>query len=205
MNIISFLFSKTFLKHLVLVLVCIMLIGFIILQWLKWITNHNQYIQVPDLAKKSMYEARDILESNQLRYEVIDSSEYKPRYPKFSVITQDPKPGDHVKKHRKIYLTLNPSGHRKVVLPNLVQITRRNAESLLKAVGLGVGTVSYINDIGKDMILSVTYKGKEIQAGELIPRTSKVNLVCGNGLPSDMPEESPVDTIQKPHEEEQLQ
>ena len=46
--------------------------------------------------------------------EIQDSANYNPDYPKFSVIEQDPLAGNQVKENRKIYLTLNPSGYRKV-------------------------------------------------------------------------------------------
>ena len=31
------------------------------------------------------------------------------------------------------------------------------------------------------MVLKMTYKGKEISAGDLLPKTTKIDLVVGNG------------------------
>lgn len=191
MNTLNFLFSKKFLRHLLIALVVLLVLGFITLQLLKIITHHNRSVQVPNLSGKSLYEARELIEDLHLRFEVIDSTDYDPKFSAYSVMGQDPAPGTKVKKRRKLYLTLNPSGYRKVMVPNVIQVTRRNAELLIKAVGLQVGTISYVNDIGKDMVLSITYKGKEIQPGEPLPRASKLNLVCGNGLSADEPAEEP--------------
>ena len=86
-----------------------------------------------------------------------------------------------MKRGRKIYLTLNPSTFRKVSIPNVVQVTYRNAVTSLRAVGLEVGKITYRNNIGKDMVLALRFEGDEIKPGEKIPKSSKVDLVLGNG------------------------
>ena len=199
MSVIRFILSKTFLKHLALAFLAVVVMAFIVLQWLKIATNHGDYIEVPDLAKKPVDEVERILDNADLRYEVLDSADYDPDYPKFSVISQDPEAGNKVKKNRKIYLTLNPSDYRKVSVPNVIQVTRRNAESIMKAVGLYIGEVSYVDDIGKDMVLSIKYEGREIFPGEMLPKTSVIDLVCGNGyLPgSELEEENGEETGQE--------
>ena len=40
--------------------------------------------------------------------EIQDSANFNPKYPKYSVIEQDPPAGENVKENRKIYLTLKP-------------------------------------------------------------------------------------------------
>lgn len=181
MSVVKFIMSKTFLKHLGLAFLAIVIMAFIVLQWLKITTHHGDYRDVPDLRKKSVDEVERIIADANLRYEVLDSTDYNPDYPKFSVIAQNPEAGDKVKKNRKIYITLNPSGYRKVTVPNVIQVTRRNAESIIRAVGLEVGEVSYVDNIGKDMVLAIQYKNKEITPGEMLPKTSKIDLICGNG------------------------
>jgi len=86
-----------------------------------------------------------------------------------------------VKKNRKIYVTLNPSGYSRISVPDLVQITRRNAEVTLLSVGFSIGEISYRNNIGKDMVLEMRYKGERIEAGTLLQKTSEIDLVLGNG------------------------
>lgn len=144
-------------------------------------THHNQYISVPELKNRSINEVQKILNENHLRFQVVDSSEYNPNLPKYAVINQSPAALSRVKENRKIYLTINPSGYRKVTLPRIIQITRRSAEATLKAVGLEVGAVSYEDNIGKDMVLKASFGGKEIFVGDQLPLKSKVDLVCGNG------------------------
>ena len=83
---------------------------------------------------------------------------------------------------RDRYLTINPSGYGNVVLPNLIQLTKRNAESTLLALELEIGEISYEDNIGKDMVLKVLYMDSEINEGHIIPKKSKIDFVLGNGL-----------------------
>ena len=180
-NFINFLRSKTFLVNLGLSVVALILITIIALQWLKKSTHHGEFVQVPDLAKLSVMEMREVIEESNLRYEVLDSANYDPEYPRFSIIDQNPPAGNKVKQNRKIYVTVNPSGYRKVTVPNIIQVTQRNASSMLRAVGLDVQGITYIDELGKDMVYYVRHKGKTIKPGDKLPKTSKLELVCGNG------------------------
>ena len=89
--------------------------------------------------------------------------------------------GSEVKKNRKIYITVNPSGYRQITVPNLIQITKRNAESIINSIGFELGEIMYKDNIGKDMVLEITHKGKTISPGVLLPKKSKIDLVLGNG------------------------
>ena len=96
-------------------------------------------------------------------------------------VAQYPLAGSQVKEDRKIYLILNPSGYRKVEVPIVVGRTFRQAKPTLEAIGFEVGNISYIDDIGKDEVQSISFEGHEIKAGDLLPMTSKIDMVLGNG------------------------
>lgn len=181
MSLIKFLSSKIFLKQLALAVVALIVLSFLLLQWLKVDTNHGEFIQVPELKGKTLDVAEINLKDNDLRLEIQDSANYNPNYPKYSVIEQYPLAGAQVKEDRKIYVTVNPSGYRKVALPNIVRRTFRQAKPTLEALGFEVGNISYKDDIGKDEVLEMRFEGKSIKNGELLPITSKIDLVLGNG------------------------
>lgn len=180
-NFFYFLKSRVFIINFALAIAALILLSFLALQWLKKSTHHGEFVEVPDLAKLSVLEMRQVIADADLRYEVLDSANYNPEYPSFSIIEQNPPAGNKVKQNRKIYVTVNPSGYRKVTVPNIIQVTQRNASSMLRAVGLDVQRVTYINELGKDMVYYIKHKGKNIQPGDKLPKTSKVELVCGNG------------------------
>ncbi|MBR9914664.1 MAG: PASTA domain-containing protein [Algicola sp.] len=181
MSLVQFLKSKTFLKQLALAVIALLVIVFLTMQWLKSTTNHGEFITVPDLKGKTLSTVEIELDDNDLVMEIQDSANYNPKYPKFSVIEQYPKAGAQVKEDRKIYLTLNPSGYRKVAVPNIVRRTFRQAKPTLETLGFEVGEVTYVDDIGKDEVIAIKHKGTSIEAGDLLPLTSKIDVVLGNG------------------------
>ncbi|WP_396633700.1 PASTA domain-containing protein [Maribacter sp. R86514] len=180
-NFFNFLKSKTFLIQLGLALLVLIIVIFVTLRYLNSTTNHGEFVEVPDFSKKSVMDMRKSIEEAGLRYEVLDSANYNPDYPRFSIIEQNPTAGSKVKENRKIYFTVNPSGYKKVTVPKIIQVTKRNASSMLKAVGLDVQRVTYVDELGKDMVYRIKYKGKDIKPGDKLPKTSKIELVCGNG------------------------
>ena len=112
---------------------------------------------------------------------MVDSTRFDPAYLPFSVLTQEPEAGDEVKKNRTIYITLNPANYNQVRIPDVIQTTRRSAESVLIALGFQIGEITYINNIGKDMVLQIRYNNSPISSGEKLPKTSRIDLVLGNG------------------------
>lgn len=182
MGLFRFIFSKTFLIQLVLAVIVLIVIAFLTLQWLDFSTNQDQRIQVPDLAKMNLDLVEDKLDELDLRYEILDSANYNPEFPKYSVIDQVPAPGKFVKEERKIYLTLNPSGYRKIQIPNeLIRKTRRQVEPTLRSLGFEIGEITYKPDIAEDAVLELRHEGKLIEPGDELMKTSVIDLVLGDG------------------------
>lgn len=179
MTFFRFIFTKAFLKQLLLAIVTILVLGFLILWWLRITTNHNEKIAVPNLAKLSLDKVEDKLNEMELRYEILDSANYNPDFPKYSVIEQIPKPGQFVKENRKLYLTLNPSGYRKIEVPDILGRTRRQAEPTLLAMGFEIGKISYRPDIS-DNVLEMRYGGERLDPGTPIQKTSVIDLIVGD-------------------------
>jgi beta-lactam-binding protein with PASTA domain len=180
-NFFKFLGSRSFLVQLGLAALLTAVLVFLALQWLKQSTHHGEFVEVPDLSRMTVTQMRDVLDESDLRFEVVDSANYNPDYPRFSIIEQDPPAGNQVKQNRKIYVTVNPSGYKKVTVPDIIQVTRRNATAMLRAVGLEVDEVTYIDELGKDMVYRIRYQGKYVNPGDKLPKTSRIELVCGNG------------------------
>ena len=181
MGFIKFIFSKAFLKQLLLALLVLILLVFGLLYWLRASTNHDQRIAVPDLSKMSLGLVQQELENADLNYVVIDSSNYNPDYPTYSVIEQNPAAGKFVKEGRKIYLVLNPSGYRKIEIPQLVGRTQRQVEPTLLALGFKIGKIDYRDHISSDEVLELRHDGKTLKVGDALRKTSVIDLVVGNG------------------------
>ncbi|TSE06490.1 MULTISPECIES: PASTA domain-containing protein [Aquimarina] len=180
-DLFKFVYSKIFLIQLVIAVAMIAILSYVALQWLEGTTNHDQRIVVPSLSKKTLDEVGKVLEEKDLRYEVQDSASFNPDFPRYSVIEQNPVAGSEVKENRKIYVTLNPSGYRKIEVPEVIQRTRRQAEPKLIALGFKIGTVTYQPNIARDMVLELRHKGKRLKPGTKLMKTSTIDLVLGDG------------------------
>ncbi|MBK5191819.1 MAG: PASTA domain-containing protein [Flavobacteriaceae bacterium] len=196
MGLFKFIFSKTFLIQLVLAFLAIIVIAFLTLKWLKISTNHDQRIEVPNLSMLSLGAVEDQLDEMHLQYEIMDSANYNPDYPKYAVIDQVPAPGKFVKENRKLYLTLNPSGFRKIALPDMIRRTRRQVEPTLRSLGFEIGDVTYKPDIAKDAVLELRHKGKLIEPGDELMKTSVIDLVLGDGSGQYSGDLNEADTLQ---------
>lgn len=179
MSFFRFIFTKTFLKQLLLAVGVLIGLAFLVLWWLRISTNHNEKIEVPDLSTLSLDKVEQILDEMDLRYAILDSANYNPDYPRFSVIEQIPKPGKFVKENRKLYLTLNPSGYRKVEVPDVLGKTKRQAEPTLLAMGFAIGNISYRPHIS-DNVLEMRFNGEELKPGTTIQKTSVIDLIIGD-------------------------
>lgn len=180
MTFFRYLFTKAFLKQLLFAILALIVLTFLALWWLRSTTNHNQKIEVPSLSKLSLDKVEEQLDELDLRYEILDSANYNPEYPRYSVIEQIPKAGKFVKEDRKIYLTLNPSGYRKIAVPDVLGKTGRQAEPTLLAMGFSIGEVSTRPHIS-DQVLEMRYKGEKLAPGTEIPKTSTIDLILGDG------------------------
>lgn len=201
MTFIKFLFTKIFMRQLLFAIIAIVVLTFGVLMWLKSSTNHDQKIRVPSLAKMSLDDVDEKLSEIKLRFEILDSSNYNPDFPKYSVIEQIPKVGEYVKENRKIYITINRSGYLFIKTPEVVGRTRRQAEPTLIAMGFKIGKITYRSYIAEDEVLEIKNKGRKIEPGDKLQKTAVIDLVLGDGkgnLKRDV--EATVSTKQKENE-----
>jgi beta-lactam-binding protein with PASTA domain len=140
------------------------------------------------------------LDGLDLEYVLLDSVDFRNDYPKYTVVQQDPLPGAKVKEGRKVYIKINSSGFSSVKIPDLIEKTYREAGPTLRALGLEEGTITYIPNLGKDMVLEMRFKGRSIKAGDRVLKSSKIDLVLGDGKAS-YEEDIRTDSIANPIEE----
>jgi beta-lactam-binding protein with PASTA domain len=171
------------------------------MHWLTFTTDHGHEIAVPDLRKLTEEQVEDKLDELDLDYVLLDSVDFRSDFPKFSVVEQDPLPGTKVKVGRKVYIKINASGFSSVRIPDLIEKTYREAVPTLKALGLEEGTITYVPNLGKDMVLEMRYKGRNLKVGDRVLKSSKIDLVLGDGKMSYEEESTAVDSLATPLEE----
>ena len=177
----KFLYSRIFIKQLFISVVIFALITLISIIFLFFYTGQTNYIKVPDLYGLNISEVEKIMSEKKLNFEVSDSIFYDPAISPNTVVSQTPIKDKEVKRNRKIYLTINPSDFSNVIFPDLIQLTKRAAISQINALDLEMGSIEYVDNIGKDVVLEVKFNDSTIKSGQLIPKKSKIDLVLGNG------------------------
>jgi beta-lactam-binding protein with PASTA domain len=86
-----------FLVQVFLAVLIIAVLGFLFMHWLTFTTDHGNEITVPNLSKLTEEQVEEKLDELDLDYVLLDSVNYKSDFPKFSVVQQDPLPGEKVK------------------------------------------------------------------------------------------------------------
>lgn len=203
MSFRKYLTSKVFVAQVLAALAIVAVIAFLFFHWITFVTNHGNEITVPNLAKLNEDQVEEKLNELDLDYEIIDTVDYNPNFPKLTVAQQEPTAGSKVKGGRTIYIKLNAATFKMVGVPDLIEKTYRQAVPTLKAVGLQEGTIKYIPYIGKDMVLEMWMNGKKIKPGTRVLKASKIDLVLGDGkvvfdeteLDTIPNNEMPLDTI----------
>jgi beta-lactam-binding protein with PASTA domain len=181
MSLRKYLSSKVFVAQMLSALIVVAVIAFLFFHWITFVTNHGDEITVPNLARLNEEQVDEKLSELDLDYEIIDTVDYNPGYPKLTVVQQEPTAGSKVKGGRKIYIKINAATFKMVAVPDLIEKTYRQAVPTLKAIGLQEGTIKYIPYIGKDMVLEMWRNGKKIKPGTRVLKASRIDLVLGDG------------------------
>lgn len=162
------------------------IIIFVALVWLTLIgvdfyTHHGESEIVPDLRGLYVEEADLLLTNHGLYPQIIDSVFVKDKK-LGTIIEQIPAVNSTVKRNRPIYLIINSRQVRKVPMPDVNDVSYRQADAMLKAIGLSVSSVEYSPSEYKDLVIAVKYRGQNIPAGTRVPEGSSLVLVVGSGL-----------------------
>jgi beta-lactam-binding protein with PASTA domain len=92
---------------------------------------------------------------------------------------QNPAPGARVKEGRRISLTINALSSKKVTMPNLMDLSMRQAIAELQSRGLVLGKLIYVEDMATNNVLKQLHRNKQIEPGETIDSDSVIDLVLG--------------------------
>ena len=141
-------------------------------------TRHNKELTVPDFTALDVKTVEKVAHNLNLRVEVADSVFVK-NLPLGVVFSQNPAAGSRVKKNRRIFVTINSTVPRMVSVPSVIGYSLRQAAAELGACGLGVGKLTYVNDIATNNVLRQQIKGRDIPQGRKVETESKIDLVLG--------------------------
>lgn len=176
-----FLRTRIFLINLGLALGLLFLLLTIIYLGLSSYTNHGKSIVVPDFKGQTASNLDEFIKDKKLSYKIVDSI-YNPKQPQGSIIDQEPGSGAKVKEGRTIYLTINSQIPPQIKMPNLVDVSDRQAEAILQTYGLKMGHRIMKPDLAKNAVLDQLINGHSVKAGTDVRVGSIVDLVLGDGF-----------------------
>jgi len=145
---------------------------------LRIYTDHGETIAVPNLKGERVEDVARILKRLDLKYEIHDSvfsRETKPG----TVFDHFPKAGMKVKANRTIFITMSAVNQEKIPMPQLTDISYRQALNIIESSGLVAGKVEYKPSEFPNLVLDQKAEGRSVPVGELIAKGTTIDLVLG--------------------------
>ena len=180
---------------LAVVVACALIYGTLV--WLDKYTRHNEAVVVPDVKGLKIEEAAEFFKNNNLRYNVIDSVFSKDVDPG-AIVELVPSAGSKVKEGRIVFITVNALTSQMATIPEVEDLSFRQAYALLKARGFEKVEIEYVPGDFKDLAVSVDLRGRTLAKGEHVPLTAPLVLKVSSGdaeLPTDSLSNMPVESL----------
>ena len=173
-------FGGFVLKNILIAIAVVIALAWGTLIYVDYLTHHGETVTIPDLRGSYVEEAEILLSKQGLFPAVIDSV-YVPGRKLGTIIDQIPGPNATVKRNRPVYLIINSRQVHQVSLPELNDVSFRQANAMLQSLGLSVASVESAPSDYKDLVVGVKLGGRSLIAGTRIPEGSSLVLVVGNG------------------------
>lgn len=164
---------------LLMLIIVVILIGAALLS-LNIFTHHGREIKVADICGFKVEQLHPYTEEFGFRFVVRDSI-YQPNVEPGTILLQSPLPGSIVKRKRTFYVVVAASQPPSEQMPNLIDLSQRQAEALLETYGMKVGRVTLVDWEVKGSVVRQLYGGVPIAPGSSICKGSVIDLEVGNG------------------------
>ncbi|MDH6357964.1 PASTA domain-containing protein [Parabacteroides sp. PF5-9] len=151
-----------------------------VLKWLDVYTRHNIVVIVPDVKGLKVNEAAAFFENNKLRYNVIDSV-YSQDVPPGAIVELYPSSGSKVKEERIVFLTINAFTAQMAAIPDVEDLSFRQAYAILRSRGFTQIEVKYVAGRYKDLAIDVETNGRKLKVDEKMPLDTKLLLRISSG------------------------
>jgi beta-lactam-binding protein with PASTA domain len=182
--VFKFITGKPLWANILFAIGIVVVVLFLVLQSLNFITKHGDTLVIPSVTGKSYDEAKKVLEGAGFDVEVQDSI-FNDTAKALAVLRQFPEGESIVKVNRTVYLTINRAVAPEIEMPSLEGLSFRSAELAIKQYGLRLGDTSYQQNFAKNAVLEQHFNGQRIKAGTRIAMGSSISLVLGSGLGQD--------------------
>lgn len=180
MSFLGFLVKKKFYIHLGISIVLSLVILLVVIILLKTYTRHGSAYVVPDL-EGIMFDRLFENEATKVFHFVITDSVYDNSLYPGSIIKQNPSGGSKAKEGRTIYLTVVSKTPKMSIMPELKDLTIRQAVTTLRTSGLKIRKIIFTPHFAENSVLGQYYNEDTLIAGTEILEGSEIDLVAGLG------------------------
>lgn len=171
-------------KNIILALAVFIVLVNIVLFAIDGYTRHGEAEIVPDLRNMYVEEAEVLLAAQGLNLQIIDSM-YDRQKSLGTIVEQTPPAASTIKKGRSVYAIINSTTIRKVPVPDVRDVSLRQAEAVLGTFELKVAQIVYEPSEYKDLVLDILLDGKSVPPGQRVPEGTAITLVVGQGSGTD--------------------
>lgn len=172
-------------KNLLVAIALGVIVLIVLVNLMKQYTHHGEEVEVPQVTGLYLEEAQVLLESSGLQLKVIDST-FSNKVPLGTIVEQNPPKESHAKKGRAVYVVLNARAPQRVAIPNLQNMSYRQAENNLIGLGLIVDSMEYEPSEYRDLVLDLRKGEESLETGDMIEVGSHLVMVVGFGKGTEM-------------------
>ena len=147
-------------------------------------TRHGDEFLVPDMVRMN-YEEAVARYQDDFTFILLDSV-YVKDFPEGAVYQQNPASGAKVKQGRNIYIVRTSIAPEIVQMPNLRNLSLRQAIVRLNLVGLKVDELEFIDYFARNAVVEQKLKDNVIEPNDDVVKGSAITLVVGLGKGSQM-------------------
>lgn len=180
MSFLGFLLKKNFYIHLGLSLVVSLVLLLVVIGMLKSYTRHGEAYVVPNLEGLTIGQLHEN-EATRIFNFVVTDSVYDNSLLPGSVIKQNPSAGSKAKEGRTVYLTVVSYTPKMSIMPELKDLTVRQAVTTLRTSGLKIRKLLFTPYFAGNSVLGQYFNGDTLLAGTKILEGSEIDLLAGLG------------------------
>lgn len=169
-----------FWRQILLMVIIVVVAVFVTLAALSYFTRHGEEIKVADIRGLRIEQLSPYREEFGFEFVVRDSV-YDPDAVCGTILAQSPQPGSIVKKGRTFYIVIAACMPASVRMPDLRDLSQRQAEALLETYGLKVGRKIPVSSIAKGAVVRQLIRGEVVDAGATVRRGTVIDLEIGDG------------------------
>lgn len=180
MGFFYFLGRRKFYLHFFIAIGISLVLLWAVLKSMDVFTQHGDVYIVPDFNGYTIEQLKGKGYNDYFTFEILDSVYYKAKE-KGTVVLQHPMSGSRVKQGRHVYLTIVAQAPEKVLMPNLKNLSLRQALVTLESNELIVGRLEYVQYFARNAVVDQLLNDEPVEPETELVKGTVIDLVLGKG------------------------